>query len=223
MSKNNSRLYRADNHHNNPLLLHFEGNGLFSNLINGGNPAYIDQKDIHEAGRVHVFQKDELESGEYKKSHFLSFTSDIDVAYKYLSGRNKKPIYKAKKTGATHYIFELDISNMDDTVISGIYELDYQCLHVKGKKGWMLCEKCANDRKGHKLQIINVVELLKSERGFKRFHKALDNALRDSEWLVRSLDPMPHPGKGYSARIRESDILNVRYYKRFEYDMSELR
>lgn len=192
-------LYRADNIFNNELLATNPEAGLFSRLIKQGDPLYLEKVNLRKALAAHV-NPIHKETAGYMQSHFLSFTEDREIAFRYLQGEKGDELIRSGGN-TTHYLFRLDIGLKKETTNRGVYELKYQCTLARGGG-----QNCLHGYAEHNALLFNLVELIGENREFHGMHDILAIAKRDAEWLVLPYDPMDDL-VGHSARIYPTEIL----------------
>jgi hypothetical protein len=209
-------IYRGDRRGNRQVIDHFRLAGLYTKLINNGNPAYIKEVGLFEAIRIHIAGKrsdEELKS----KSHFLSFTSSRERALFYAAANGLGELIPCLPYTESRYLFALHISTcMPKDEKQGIYTLDYESKpdaiepdsmlpdDVRIAEGFKARLSNEGPRK-HTLWLINAVTFLRANPHHGTSSQALTSALKDREWLVLPMDWVDRL-HGYSARIPRSSI-----------------
>lgn len=186
-------LYRGDRRGNVTKPEWHRREGLFTKLINGGNPAYITEAGLFETIRIHIAPQTPQESAIQSTSSFLSFSSSRERASYFASYGNPNGLIPCAEDSATRYLFTLNISSSRPGNESGVYVLSY-----------VGCEFQTGGRE-HKLLLLDAVTFLRGHLQKAKSKNALENAQRDLEWLVMPIDYMEGL-KGFSARIPISSI-----------------
>ena len=228
-----TRLYRGDSQSQESKAQHYRSAGLLTKVINGGNPAYIEQNGLLESVRAHVKAQSESESFFQKRSQFLSFSSQESRAMFYASSGHPNELVSSEDNSETRYIFTIDTTNIVSIKPrKGLHFLEYSCdnslirsdgnemetpgidplASLYGAFGSNLCEGCDNRRLKHRLLLIDVVAFLNAVPSAERYKGALTNAQQDHEWLIMPSDYIPRLF-GDSARIPRSQIWSARHYR----------
>jgi hypothetical protein len=190
-------LFRGDNTEKNKLLINCYTEGIFSRLINCGDPLYIKYHNLVKALKNHIKPEADQKPYFYDHSHFISFTSVEQIALDYMNKEYEH--LKSKNPKMVQYLISLNIDNRMKTNIPGIYYLRYKCINSKN------CIVCSDQN--HHLILIDVVSLSKSNSLIEK--NVIEQSQRDKEWLILPVDPMKD-GIGYSSRIYPSDILKFK-------------
>jgi hypothetical protein len=176
---------------------HRPGEGLWTKLVNSGDPYALTRLGLIDAVRTHVALPERFE-----KTHFLSFTSDESVALRYAREPAPEDPEEIDKSGRpdegwayTRYaVFRLRI-DARAPFAAGLYRLNYSAganLAVLINASEYLAALPAGQRKG------------------EAFAKTMSFAKGDNEWLVLPADPL---GDGtLSALLRKSTELDVDHY-----------
>lgn len=201
------KLFRGDVKGNKTQPEQYGIEGLLTKLINNGDPSYISKAGIVEAIRVHVAPTVE-ETILWSKSSFLSFSANRQRALDFAAYNKPENLIPGDRPGDGEkqaYLFTLDISVCVATASHGIYSLAYDCsLNIR-------CKHCTPAKQKHHLLLIDVVTFLSENHSFAKTEDAIENARRDSEWLLLPIDYIPQLD-GFHARIVPSAIWDVEHY-----------
>ncbi len=181
-------LYRGDRRGNITKPEWHRKEGLFTKLINGGNPAYISEAGLFEAIRIHIDPQTPQETAIQSTSSFLSFSSSKKKAQYFAASGHSGNLISCDEDSATRYLFTLNISSLQPGSDSGVFVLEFQ-----------------TGRSEHKLLLLDAVTFLETHPRTAKSENALKNAQRDLEWLVMPIDYIENL-KGFSARIPISSI-----------------
>jgi hypothetical protein len=215
-------IYRADNKGNITMPEKFCTDGLLTKQINGGNPLFMEDYGWLNSIKSHIHFENNIGQHIYNTSAFLSFTAKREIAENiYLQTKNQ---YKCEKTtfefaDAYLFSFEFDRQNLI-SVGEGIYLFQFRCNYEKFKNPtsihhkFIKCSICVNNAQYiHNIILIDVYSyLIKFSITNPTLKKALENAIRDKEWLILPLDLM-NDGMGFHSRIPVADFWNVEFYK----------
>jgi hypothetical protein len=181
-------LYRGDRKGNSTRPEWYRKEGLFTKLINGGNPAYITEAGLFETIRIHIAPETTQERAIQSTSRFLSFSSSKKKALYFAASGSRDILIPCDEGSATRYLFTLNISSRSTGSDAGVYVLEFQI-----------------GRQRHTLLLLNAATFLKTHPAKAKSGNALKNAKRDLEWLVMPIDYIKSL-KGFSARIPISSI-----------------
>lgn len=209
-------LYRGDRRGNVTKPEMHRTAGLWTKLINGGNPAYITEAGLFEAIRIHIAPQTPQERAIQSTSRFLSFSSSRERALYFASCGNPDDLIPCREYSERRYLFTVNMSSSREEKESGVYVLGYECnynlvqpngltIQDTMASNFVRCEFCQAGRQEHNLLLLDAVTFLKARPRTAKSENALENAHRDSEWLVMPIDYMEKL-KGYSARIPRSSI-----------------
>ena len=195
------KLFRGDKKGNGVLSENYLHEGLFTKLINKGDPAYISKVGLLEAIRIHIAPKTVTDEVLWSQSSFSSFSESLERALHFAADGEPNDLILGNegRGDKQRYLFTLDISARKATSHKGIFSLAYYCDLIR-------CEYCVPEKKEHHLLLIDVVTYLSENESFARNQDALKNARRDSEWLLLPIDYIPSLSSGYAARLVPSGI-----------------
>jgi hypothetical protein len=174
-------LYRGDKKGNATMPEKYNY-GLYTKLLQRGDPAYISRKGIYQSVKNHVLPKSEEELQFYLRSHFLSFSESKEIAKWYASDKDIDEDCEAKEYPEKRYIFTFDFSRVQAKQFrKNIYDIPYSCFNSS-------CEICQSRKDSHHLLILDVFSILKENPTYLTNEQALASAKRDKEWLVLPFD-----------------------------------
>ena len=177
-------LYRGDKEGNVTMPEKHE-HGLYTKLLQRGDPAYITRNGIYQSVKNHVSPTSEEELKFYNSSHFLSFSKSDKIAKWYASDKDNDPDCEAKEYPEKRYIFTFDFSRVKIKPFrKNIYNISYSCYNGN-------CDICQDRKDSHHLLILDVVSLLKENPTYQTNEQALASAEHDEEWLVLPYDHKP--------------------------------
>jgi hypothetical protein len=176
---------------------HRPGQGLWTQLANGGNPYQLATLGLRQAIASHV-----TPDGRFGLTHFLSFSASEDRARHFACDRfptAEEPV-EAGRSGddlwphTEFLIFSFDVSSRTAVPdLPGLFSLSYAG--------------------GHRAAIIDVVAYLRSQSSRQynaQYAQALQSAQVDREWLVLPFDTI---GDGtLSALLLKSDELDAKHF-----------
>lgn len=177
---------------------HRTGEGLWTKLVNAGNPYALTQLGIRDAVGKHIATPDKFD-----KSHFLSFTTDEATALRYalepapegaLEDIDKASYADEAWTHTRYAVFRLEVSSRKQ-VADGVYVLKYN----SGANTAVLIRATEF-----------LLSLPVSRRSEETFRVANDHATNDQEWLVLPADPLED--RTLSACLRKGSDLDVDHY-----------
>lgn len=193
-------LYRgdADSRCERQLVATWGKAGLLTNMSQGGNGKALLATPFVQAINQHVFTG-------WTKTHFLSFSEDINIARGFAVGRSGKRIQAPISNFWQAAVLTLSKSNMTSIspvgspVIPGVWHCKYKAHHTVGHAdnlgdalGRVLANK-NNPVKEANIWIVDVVTLLNyyKRQGVPSLDPAIGFATGDKEWLVLPIDPCP--------------------------------
>lgn len=197
------KLFRGDKKGNITKPEYHDTAGLLTKQIHNGDSAYISKVGLVDALRVHIAPISISEEDLQSRSHFLSFSANQQRALFFAADKNPDELLSGEGPNQ-RYLFNLDMSARVATTRSGVFSLSYEC-------SLRLCEHCTPTKQMHRLLLIDVVTFLTTNKTYAKTEDALDNARRDSEWLVLPIDYISKL-RGFHARIVPSTIWDVDYY-----------
>jgi len=225
MQKLPNYLYRGDKVGNKTLPEHFYSDGLFSKLLQGGNPSHLSKEGIYNSIKAHILPITINEFEFYKKTHFLSFSESKEIALYYTSDKKPDELIAVPKYRERRYLFSFNLfaPNTRITEISQhIFQFSYQCnrnliepisfdtpeLTLLQKDNCSICS--ANIF--HNLIIFDVASILKANSKYQTSSEAYINSKRDKEWLIL---PFDYDSKlmGYSSRIPRADFWSAELFR----------
>jgi hypothetical protein len=151
------------------------------------------------------------------KTHFLSFSSELDTARKFAVGD--------KDVGLTHCdgkqwdtsIITLGTDSVQE--IQGIDEGIYICTYLSRQAAscslsfpeqvMRLFDKASQKR--HKVLLIDVATYLQANAPSMR--QAIENAMRDKEWLILPTDTPPELNGQFGAKLNDGCIVEFQKFK----------
>ncbi|MCB9061369.1 MAG: hypothetical protein H6622_07610 [Halobacteriovoraceae bacterium] len=195
--------------------------GLFTNLINSGNPLALGQQPFINSLQQHI-------TTSWGQTHFLSFSSDINVAEMFAKGPQNRTLSSGSFTNFNTIIAEIDtnqfnmINNFNNGIIRYQYSLETDTSRIYPPQG--LIQKIALD---HVYQprlnkqvntvediiIIDVVAHLNFliSQGVQVNSTALQYAMNDKEFLVLPITPLVG-SVGNTALFEFGALANIRFY-----------
>jgi len=163
----------------------------------------------------------------YETTAFLSFTSDKDRAFYFLTEANSKNWSTSDKKDGNAFIFTLHIPMKDLKELStGVYLLKYKCNYDRTRtdKKFLAnipipvnCSLCSQlPDYEHEMLVINAPEYLFQFKD--EYLIEYSSAVKDSEWLLLPKDPLfdGNTGivsKGWQSRIHIADFWSVDFFK----------
>lgn len=185
--------------------------GLYTKLLQSGDPAYITKKGIYQSVKNHVSPTNEEELKFYNTSHFLSFSECKNKAKWYASDKDEDPDCEGKEYPERRYIFTLDLSRVQiKSFHKYIFDIFYSCYNGN-------CETCQGRKNSHQILILDVVSILKENPSYQTDKQALASAEQDKEWLVLPFDYKPELF-GHSAKILPSNFWTVEFFGYYSED-----
>ena len=192
-------LYRGDRRGNVTKPELYRTEGLWTKLINGGNPAYITEVGLLEAIRIHISPQTPQERAIQSTSSFLSFSSSRERALFFASDGNSDDLAPCGEYSERRYLFTMDISRGQPTNQAGVYVLSYNCnydlvqpntlaIHDITASHFVRCEFCKTGPQKHHLLVLDVVTFLNAYPHMAKSKNALESAQSDSEWLAMPID-----------------------------------
>jgi hypothetical protein len=189
-------LYRGDSDSSGIRLLkdNVNKNQLFTNLINGGQGREIIEKPIIELINKHV-------NVGWHYTHFLSFSEEIEVAYKYGLGKNNVNNYFCEEyfkddRNWTFALIEMFVKEIEIT------ELSKGVFHCKYDSSLLVSDKKCN------ILLLDVCRYLEQ---FNGFDLSKHNSKRDKEWLVFPAQTVKlKTGNEFSARLDTGNIFRIK-------------
>ena len=222
-----SILFRGDRSGNQTKPELYRTEGLFTKLINGGNPAYISEAGLIEAIRVHIDPRTLDKTTLQSQSSFLSFSSDRQRALHFASDGNPQELISCKEYTERRYLFSLNIAlcKLIKQYGNEVYLVGYDCNYEIIRPNALTipdiiasrsvrCEFCKDGKEDHRLLLFDVVNFLEKYPSNAKggvIEKVLEKARLDYEWLVLPVDYIPR--LGYSARIPPSLIWQAEHFR----------
>lgn len=171
-------LYRGDNDNKKERSLRETINKtvLLTNLSCGGNGQEIFQNSLESLINKHV-------ATGWKKTHFLSFTSDKEKAFYYGCGGAKKEYYQTFSSDNWDFVLlalatSLFFKNSVIQIGRGAYKASYIPLSREFLPLYTIV-------------LIDVKTYLKEYKNYyNNFSESIYNAERDKEWLIYPTTPM---------------------------------
>ncbi len=174
------RLYRGDDDKAGirKLRTTIQYNQFQTNLVNGGEGRLIFESPLSRLIEIHV-------GIGWEKTHFLSFTEDVHIAYKFgtrnqlLTAGDMENGYSEFVEGGDNWKFALmtlhtdlvDWSKLDHGVYQGLYKPSLEKFKITGLP--------------YRVILMDVKTILNDWKHFDAsFSKAFANAVRDKEWLL---------------------------------------
>ncbi len=176
--------------HNSGLLL--------TNLISGGNGTEILNSSI-----IHLINR-HISTG-WDKTHFLSFTTNKNIALHYGSSNRAFDEVYDETLYWDFAVFTFDTTNLIQDSIkeisSGIYSAQF-------------LPNCREFLPSYKLILIDALTHLKSitDKSVINLITAIEKAKQDSEWLVLPASPFGHNGE-LTAKFDTACITEKRIYR----------
>ncbi len=218
------KLYRADKKGNKTLPEKYYSDGLLSKQLNSGdNPLPHQKYGWLETIKNHIHYSTDQEKFIYDTTQYLSFTSDLNRAFFFLSTTMKLKYSATDRNSAEAFIFNATIDKLSLKEISeGLFIYSYKCNYNKPKtdpkfqsllSSFINCNICStNQDYEHKLLIINAEKYLFRQKEIYPIEYSF--ASDDKEWLLMPLDPMIGINAiGYQSRIQIADFWTVDFYK----------
>ena len=218
------KLFRADRAGNKTFPEKYFSDGLLTKQLNSGDsPVPHEKYGWLKTIRSHIDYKDAQEKFIYDTTQYLSFTTDSEIAKKFLATTKNLKYHATIRNQAQAFLFTLtiDLSQMIE-IGNGLYYYSYKCNYNKLNTDpkfnshlsrYIGCNLCSlNKNYTHILLLINAPTFLTVYKD--TFSDAYANAHRDKEWLLMPMDPMtsPHP-VGFQSRIPIADFWTVDFYK----------
>lgn len=218
-------LYRGDTGGNKTLPERFYFDGLFSKLLQSGNPAHISKYGIYNSIKAHIAPNKKSEFDFYKKTHFLSFTECKDTALFYSSNMEPSKLISTPKYKERRYLFTFNLFSHDTTITNistGIYKFEYKCnrqliepnsldtpeLFSLQKENCWICQ----NNTSHNLIILDIVSILGNNSKYQLNSLAFENAKRDKEWLILPFD-YNNELLGYNSKIPRADFWSAELFR----------
>ncbi len=204
--------------------------GFPADFINGGNPYLISQLGVFDAVTAHVATNFAF-GGVLQKKHFISFSSDRNVAEKYARTQNPSSDPDADARIYHDYTSSIISGNYDSTIFDHsehlIATLDLDSM-VPVQKGFDYGFIVTQDN-GSKYLALDAEKYFKLQIGrlgpkylqqLPNLTTAYNNAQTDKEWLVLSLDLIPPQNSvpaSSSGLIKHGNTLSVEFYVNHEW------
>jgi hypothetical protein len=217
-------LYRGDNIDNKLTMPgKYRSEGLFTKLINQGDPAYIDKMGLLESVRSHIKPESDKEKVFSSTSSFLSFSSNRERALYFAACGKPDELVECQEYYEKRYLFTINTSDCQFQILQpGVFNLEYSCNRKLISQNAPAdvgicdlrnspCEYCGNNLTNHHLLLIDVVTFLDSNPNLEKYEGAISNAQRDFEWLIMPMDYIPKLAS-YSARFPRSSIWHANHY-----------
>ena len=225
------KFYRGDNICNKltePNLYRFDG--LRTKAFGKGDPAYIEKHGLLDTIRQHINpdKKSNEDQNLYNTTPFISFSTNIDRAFYWLTDKNRFEIEKCKiDFSETRYLFECEIP--DSEVIEkgkGIYSFNFICnpslktsnfldpildSALPFMYGTTECPICNMSYKFHEIILIDTKVFLHQYKEKEKYKGAHILAEEDKEWLILPFDTMDKNGFKYN-RIPRADFWKVKHF-----------
>lgn len=193
-------LYRGDSDPDNLRKLRetIKGGVILSNLCNGGNGREIFSKNLSTLINTHI-------SVGWDKTHFLSFSSNEEVAFNYAS---------------TNQSF-VELDNFDSEWDFALLRFDTSVLLEntflevgKGIYVSYFIPYCDEFQPKYKVILIDAFSHLKSlSNKITNLSSAINNAERDSEWLILPAHHFGHNGE-LTGKLDTNCISEKRIFKK---------
>lgn len=193
-------LYRGDSDPNSKRQLKstFNSGLLLTNLISGGNGTEIFNSSIVQLVNRHI-------ATGWDKTHFLSFTTNENVAFHY--GNNDKTFDEVydETPNWDFVVFTFDTTNLLQDSIkeisTGIFAAQFLPI-------------CKEFLPSYKMILIDTLTHLKSiaNKSAIDLTTAVEKAERDSEWLVLPASPFGHSGE-FTAKFDSACITDKRIFR----------
>ena len=193
-------LYRGDADPNNKRRLKETLNNglLLTNLCSGGNGQEIFSNTLENLINKHIALS-------WDKTHFLSFSTNEQTAYKYGSnGKEYNEIYNNELWDFT--VLTFDTSRLTSSSIKqvevGIYKAEFDPI-------------CKEFSPSYKVVLIDTLSYLKniSDKSGIDCSTAIKNAENDKEWLILPTSPFGYTGE-FTAKF---DTACISEKKKFRY------
>lgn len=163
---------------------------LLTNMANGGDPLEILKRPFDELLRRHV------DTG-WRLSHFLSFSTDYEVARRYAVGAEGRELRSADAHWDTA-LFTFDLTQVRITQVHqpGIYDAEFPgrstCIDRRSSLLEVVRHAVNQNQQGQivRIRLVDTVTYLSDQVArAPELATALEKARRDAEWLVLPLDP----------------------------------
>lgn len=192
-------LYRGDSDKNNERKLRqtISSGVLLTNLSNGGNGKEILSSDFNQLINKHI-------GIGWSKTHFLSFTSNENMAF-----------YYASKSSDYLEVYDFH-ENWDFSILTFSFGVLLKETIKEFDKGLYYAEfvpTCKEFYPRFKILLIDCFEFLKNKhRSEPDFRQALLNAERDKEWLILPMNLFGANGE-LTSKLDNNCITEKRIFK----------
>ena len=218
------KLYRADKNGNKTLPEKYYSEGLLSKQLNSGdNPMPHKKYGWLETIKNHIQYSTDQEKFIYNTTQYLSFTTDLNRAFFFLSTKANLRYSAANRKDAEAYIFDVTIDKLALMEIGeGLFIYSYKCNYNRTKtdpkfqsllSSYIGCNICStNPDYEHKILLIDAESYLFRQKEVYQIEYSF--ASEDKEWLLMPIDPMIGINAiGYQSRIQIADFWTVDFYK----------
>ena len=219
------KLYRADKRGNKTLPERFATDGLLTKQIGSGDhPIPHEKYGWLNTIKAHIKYSNKAEKFIYDRTQYLSFTTDLEIANKYLSTHENLMYQSSTKDTAEAYLFSATIKTAQIKQIEiGMYLYEFKCNYDKVKtdsnfytpilSDFIKCNICTNIANyHHSLILIDAKTYLSPHKD--KFKEEYESAVCDKEWLILPADRMIEPHAiGFQARIPIANFWEVDFYK----------
>lgn len=195
--------------------------GLFTNLINSGNPFALTQQSFLASLHQHIVPG-------WNQSHFLSFSKSRQVAEGFAIGRSSKSLVQSNQHQWDTVIAELDFSLLThvQTLAPGIDHYQFQevtnnqtlvtlaPMHLIAKELAIKSRRQSGISSTRNIAVIDVVLHLQhlASAGAPVSPQALAFAQNDQEVLILPLDPLYEGGSGATALLDMGCISALEFF-----------